>query len=263
MLRLSPDPEKTAVERSEYDKLDRVEDRMWWFAAMHRNLLMLLRRAAFQGVNLPILDAGCGTGGFLVQLAGSYPSRAVFGLDIDPYACTRAAAKSARPVCAGSLDDLPFADGAFAAIFSADVLCHQGVNERRALRQFHRCLAEDGWLILNLPAYRWMLSRHDAAVHNIRRYTARGLRSLLQAVGFRPVYVSYWNAMLFPLMVITRKLFHGDHGAVSDVKLHLRPIDVLCRAATGIETALLRAGVKFPFGGSVLAIAAKGGAAHG
>jgi len=246
------------VERSEYDKLDRVEDRMWWFAAMHRNLLMLARPAPCESVNLPILDAGCGTGGFLARLAGSYPSRAVFGLDIDPYACARAAAKSARPVCAGSLDDLPFADGAFAAIFSADVLCHRGVNERRALGQFHRCLVEDGWLILNLPAYRWMLSRHDAAVHNVRRYTAKGLRSLLKAVGFRPVYVSHWNAILFPLMVITRKLFHG---AVSDVKLHFRPIDVLCRAATDIETALLRAGVKFPFGGSVIAVAAKGGAA--
>src|SRR5207253_489785 len=29
------------MERSEYDKLDRVEDQMWWFAAGHRNLLML------------------------------------------------------------------------------------------------------------------------------------------------------------------------------------------------------------------------------
>jgi len=30
------------MERSEYDKLDRVEDHMWWFAASHRSLLMLL-----------------------------------------------------------------------------------------------------------------------------------------------------------------------------------------------------------------------------
>ena len=47
---------------------------------------------------------------------------------------------------------------------SADVLCHDGVDERGALQQFHRCLGDAGWLILNLPAYRWMLSRHDAAV---------------------------------------------------------------------------------------------------
>jgi SAM-dependent methyltransferase len=251
------------VERSEYDKLDRVEDRMWWFAAMHRNLLTLSRRLALEAVRLPMLDAGCGTGGLLSRLAGSYPERAILGLDVDPHACARAAVKSARPVCAGSVNQLPFADGAFAAIFSADVLCHQSVNERRTLGQFHRCLAEDGWLILNLPAYRWMLSRHDGAVHNIRRYTAKGLRGLLQAVGFRPVYVTYWNAILFPSMVITRKLFPEGQGATSDVKLYPRQIDILCRVATGIETALLRMGTRFPFGGSVLAIAAKGGAAHG
>jgi SAM-dependent methyltransferase len=251
------------VERSEYDKLDEVEDRMWWFATMHRNLLTLSRRLPLEVASRPMLDAGCGTGGFLARLAGSYPDRRVLGIDMDPQACTRAAAKSARPVCAGSVNELPFDDGAFAAIFSADVLCHQSVNEHRALLQFHRCLAEGGCLILNLPAYRWMLSRHDTAVYNSRRYTAKRLRRLLQAVGFRPVYVSYWNAVLFPLMVITRKLFPGDQGAASDVKLYPRLIDALCRAATGLETALLRAGLRLPFGGSVLAIAVKGGVAHG
>ena len=69
--------------------------------------------------------------------------------------------------------------------------------------------------------------------------------------------------MLFPMMVITRKLLPGDRGATSDVELYPRPLDVLCRAATGIESALLRAGMRFPFGGSVLAVAAKRGPANG
>jgi len=247
------------LERTEYDKLDRAEDRMWWFASMHSNLLLVANRVPLEPLNLPVLDAGCGTGGFLSRLAEGYRDRAVFGLDLDPRACVRAAIKSARPVCAGSVNDLPFADDALAAIFSADVLCHEGVDEHRALHQFHRCLARNGWLILNLPAYRWMLSRHDVAVSNIRRYTATGVRRLLKAVGFRPVYVSYWNAILLPLMVITRKLVAGDHGVASDVKLYPRPVDTLCRAATAFETALLRRGVRFPFGGSILAIAVKGG----
>ncbi len=50
-------------------------------------------------------------------------------------------AKSGRPVCAGSVNALPFADGAFGAIVSADVLCHDGVDERAALAQFHRSCA--------------------------------------------------------------------------------------------------------------------------
>ena len=54
-----------------------------------------------------------------------------------------------------------------------------------------------------------MLSRHDAAVHNIQRYTANGLRRLLRAVGFDAIYVTYWNTVLFPLMVIMRELSPG------------------------------------------------------
>jgi SAM-dependent methyltransferase len=250
------------VERSEYEKLDIAEDRMWWFAALHRNLLALASRAPVGAPNLPILDAGCGTGGFLARLGQQCRDKPVFGLELDHSACIRAATKSGRPVCVGSVNKIPFRDGSFAVIFSADVLCHRGVDESRALQQFHRCLSEDGYLILNLPAYRWMLSRHDAAVHNIRRYTASGLSRLLQTVGFHPVYVSYWNAMMFPLMVMTRKLLAGNYRASSDVRPYPPPIDLLCGWATGLETALLRRGLRFPFGGSVVAIAAKKGASH-
>jgi SAM-dependent methyltransferase len=252
------------MERLEYDKLDRVEDQMWWFAASHRNLLTLSRhRLLFETGHRPILDAGCGTGGFLAQLASRYPDHVLLGLDADQQACRRAAVKSARPVCTGSVNELPFIDGAFGAIFSADVLSHGDVDEKCALEQFRRCLAENGWLILNLPAYRWMLSGHDAAVHNVRRYTLRRLAGLLKASGFRLVYSTYWNVFLFPFMVISRKLFPRRGGTTSGVTLHPAPVDAFGRAATAFETTLLRAGLRFPFGGSVLAIAAKEISARG
>jgi SAM-dependent methyltransferase len=236
---------------------------MWWFAALHANLLLLYRR------NLPrdvgpgaVLDAGCGTGGLLAQLGGSERASQVIGLDADRTACIRAAEKSGRPVCAGSVAALPFADAAFSAIFSADVLCHRDVDDRQALEQFHRCLATEGILILNLPAYRWMMSRHDAAVYNVRRYTRGGLVALLRAAGFRPLFASYWNMLLFPLMVMTRKLLPGE-APRSDVRPQPAIVEAIGRAATGLERVLLRAGIRLPFGGSVLAIAAKIEGANG
>jgi SAM-dependent methyltransferase len=246
------------MEPTEYDKLNRAEERMWWFAAAHRNLLTLAPyKVPLADEGRAILDAGCGTGGFLAQLAARYPDRALFGLDIEPLACERAAAKSDRPVCAGSVNALPFPDRAFAAVFSVDVLCHRDVDDCSALLQFHRCLTEDGWLVVNLPAYSWMLSRHDTAVRNIRRYTTQSLRRLLAAAGFHIVYTTYWNTVLFPLMAITRKLRFGRGSRTSDVMLYPRPIDALCRAATTLETLLLQAGLRLPFGGSIIAIAAK------
>ena len=228
---------------------------MWWFAALHANLLLLYRRSGGNSAQ-PLLDAGCGTGGLLARLAAAYHQRTAIGLDAAPLALARAAAKSGQPVCAGSVNVLPFADASFGAIFSADVLCHHGVDEQAALAHFHRCLAEDGVLVLNLPAYRWLMSRHDAAVYNVRRYTRRGLARLLEASGFRVIYASYWNAVLFPVMVLTRKLLPGG-GAESDVATYPAPIELLCRAATGFERALLRRGLRLPFGGSVITVAAK------
>ena len=245
------------MDRAEYDKLDRTEDRMWWFAAAHANLLMLYRRMTrHRATAKPMLDAGCGTGGLLAKIRSEYEGIGI-GLDADREACRRAAAKSARPVCNGSVNMLPFADGAFAAIFSADVLCHRDVDERAALAQFRRCLARDGLLVLNLPAYRWMLSRHDMAVYNVRRYTRHGLARLLAVAGFRVLYLSYWNAVLFPMMVLTRKLLRAGGNATSDVTVYPAPIEAFCRAVTEIERALLRRGLRLPFGGSLIAVAAK------
>lgn len=231
---------------------------MWWFAAAHANLLDLYQQTRRRpGEPAAVLDAGCGTGGLLAKLAGRFPDRAVIGLEVDREASARAHAKSARPVCVGSVNALPFRDAAFAAIFSADVLCHRNVDERAALAQFHRCLAADGVLVLNLPAYRWLLSRHDAAVDNVRRYTRRSAAALLRRAGFRTVYASYWNTVLFPLMVITRKLLPAPGGATSDVRLYPPAVEAICRVATGVERALLRRGFRLPFGGSIVAIAAK------
>jgi SAM-dependent methyltransferase len=230
---------------------------MWWFVAAHANLLLLYRRVAQRDTARPLLDAGCGTGGLLARIVAAYPDRTTIGLDADQFACVRAAEKSGRPVCTGSVNALPFPDAAFDAIFSADVLCHRAVDERAALAQFHRCLAEEGMLILNLPAYGWMMSRHDEAVYNVRRYTRRRVVGLLEAVGFRVVFASYWNFVLFPIMVLTRKILPTTSNTASDVRSYPAPIEALCRAATGFERILLRSGLRLPFGGSLIAIAAK------
>src|SRR5260370_34894877 len=119
---------------------------MWWFAAMHANLLVAAQRSAIDRLDLPILDAGCGTGGFLSRLAAKYRGRPVIGLDLDLRACTRAAIKSGRPVCAGSVNDLPFANDALAAIFRPDVFFHRWVARARALPRFQPWLPQNARL---------------------------------------------------------------------------------------------------------------------
>ena len=244
------------MDRIEYEKMHAVEERMWWFHGIHANLLTAFQRTGRARPALRVLDAGCGTGGFLAKLGRSLPGLERIGMDFEPVAAELASARAQVPVAVASINQLPFASASLGAVFSADVLCHRSVDQDQALADLHRCLAPGGVLVLNLPAYDWMFSAHDRAVHTARRYTRGRLEALLRAAGFTEVRTSYWNSLLFPLMVLRRKLMKTE-GAASDVMPFPAPIEFLFRSVMRIENFLLRCGIALPFGGSVLAVAIK------
>jgi SAM-dependent methyltransferase len=246
------------MDRVEYEKMHAVEERMWWYHGIHANLLTAFRRSGRALPGMRVLDAGCGTGGFLAKLGRAVPGLERIGMDFEPVAADLTRARAAVPVSVASINQLPFAAASLGAIFSADVLCHRSVDQAQALADLHRCLAPGGVLLLNLPAYDWMFSAHDRAVHTARRYTRTRLDALLRQAGFAQVRTSYWNCLLFPLMVLRRKLMKTE-GAASDVMPFPAPIEFLFRGAMRIENFLLRSGIALPFGGSVLAVAIKHG----
>lgn len=246
------------MEPIEYERMHAVEDRMWWFRGLHANALAAYRAARGQ-TKLPglTLDAGCGTGGLLTRVAAQDGASAAIGLDVDPRAAMFARRKSGCAVTLGSVNALPFRENSFAAMFSMDVLCHRAVDPAAALREAERCLAPGGVLILNLPAYPWLLSAHDVQVHNARRFTRPQVRAMLHAAGFPEARIGYWNMGLFPLMVLRRKLLPSDDG--SDVQLYPAPVEALFRAVLAIERWVMGLGINLPFGGSLLAVAVKPG----
>lgn len=240
------------MEDAEYSLMDAAEGRMWWYRAVHARLLDAL--SARPGVgSLPVLDAGCGTGGFLRRLAAAGPRPAV-GLDYNPAAAGRAAAKSGRPATGGTVNALPFPDAAFGAAVSVDVLCHAAVEEGAALAELRRVLAPGGTLLLNLPAYAWMHSAHDVRVHNARRYTSRGAAALVRAAGFEAVSARYWNGLLLPLMALQRKVLARGDAHASDVGSFPPLLDRLLHGVTEAERRLR---LPLPAGGSVLLTATR------
>lgn len=232
------------MEPAEYALMDAAEDRMWWYRALHRRL-----DDALDGIDGPILDAGCGTGGFMAVTR----HRSCVGLEWAADAARRAAEKSGAPVARGSVNALPFADRSFAAIVSADVLCHAAVNPREALKEFRRVLRPGGRLVVNMPAYAWMLSAHDTRVRNVRRMTARETAAMLTEAGFERACARYWNGLLLPLMIAQRKILTRGNSA-SDVAPFPPWLDAIFHGMTRFERALP---FPMPAGGSVLAIAAK------
>jgi SAM-dependent methyltransferase len=236
------------MQPDEYALMDRAEGGMWWYRALHARLCDALP-------DLPgrVLDAGCGTGGFLAMLAHRRPDLECVGVEWNQDAAARAEQKSGASVVRGSVNALPFADASFDAAVSADVLCHAAVDPLAALPELQRVLRPGGRLVINLPAYQWLLSAHDRRVQNVRRLTAADTAAWLREAGFRRVRAHYWNGLLLPLMIVQRKILaRGD--AVSDVAPFPPWLDAMFHAITQIERRLP---FPLPAGGSVLAVAEK------
>jgi SAM-dependent methyltransferase len=241
------------VERIEYERMHAVEDRMWWYRGLRALVVQELARAlGGRSSEAPVLDAGCGTGGMLARLGPS-----AFGLEYDPIAAGLACKKAGSPVACGSVNEMPFARHTLAAYVSLDVLCHGGVDPERAANEACRCLRPGAIALFNLPAYGWLLSAHDRRVHNVRRFSRSQARALLAGCGFKVLKASYWNTLLFPLMLLHRVTERDD--APSDVREFPAWLDALFSAALALERAAIGAGLSLPFGGSLLIVAERDG----
>jgi ubiquinone/menaquinone biosynthesis C-methylase UbiE len=240
------------MDHNEYIKLADVEDRMWHFRSLHAHAQRLLA-AGVAGKERPqILDAGCGTGGFIARMQRAQPDWRFSGIDFSPFACEFATKRCAgADIREASITALPFAEASFDAVVSLDVVC-QVQDNGKAFGEFFRCTRPGGAVVVNLPAYRWMWSYHDETCQTKHRYGRRELAGLLTAAGFRDVRVTHWNMLPFPLLVLKRKVFRTA-SATSDVRLFPAPIEACFNAAMAVEHAWMKHVSGLPFGSSVLA----------
>ena len=157
---------------------------------------------------------------------------------------------------------MPFADETFDLVVSNDVICCvETPGDLCALVEMGRVLRTGGNLLLNLPAYEFMRSQHDAAVHTKQRYTRPRLQEMLTHAGFRSARITYRNTLLFPVAAsvrLARNLF-GERGSTPRSDLARLP-DALNYALTLpllCENRLLSSGHDFRFGLSLFCVATK------
>lgn len=246
------------MQSDEYLKLAEVEDGMWYFRALHGHVRRELD-AVFAAQAPAVLDAGCGTGGLILRLRAARPAWRYAGIDFMPLACELARRRCGAEVEVreASVTALPFADGSFDAVVSADVIC-QVDNPGAAVAEFFRVLRPGGRVVVNVPAYMWMWSYHDDSCQTKRRYTRPELRGLLRAAGFVDQKLTHWNALPFPAIWAKRKLFRSA-ADTSDVKRYPAPVEAVFGAAMAVERAWLQAGGRWAWGTSVFAVARKPG----
>ena len=159
----------------------------------------------------------------------------------------------------GSVSDLPVDDVSLDGVLMMDVLYHRGVPDKvAALREAARALKPGGLLLINVPAYQWLLSSHDTAIHTDKRFTRGELRGLLSEAGLRVERITYWNTLLFFPAVLVRLL---RKNAVTETKSDLSGygetvLTHIFQVALGMERGILKV-TSLPFGLSVFAVARK------
>ena len=125
-----------------------------------------------------------------------------------------------------------------------------------ARRRLARALLQaGGYLIVSVPAYSWLWSKHDVALAHYRRYTARMLQARLCEAGFQVQRLSYALGVLLPAIALARWLDRLRPGAPAATVVPLpRWLNrALIRLQDWETRYLLRR--RLPFGVSLVAVA--------
>ncbi len=230
---------------SHAEDLERIEESDFWSKVKTKLILKLV-----EGKN--ILDIGCGTG----RLSKTLQERRyeVVAIDTDRKAVEISKEKGINSFVADISEWQT--DQKFDCIILGDVLEHIE-DDNSAIRKIHDMMNQNGCIVVNVPAYQALFSKHDIALGHKRRYSNGELKTKLKESGFTIEYFRHWNLLALPITVYI-KLSKKDysHEQVSNMKLlakllekwllaeskinYLIGISILCKArANYIESAKL------------------------
>lgn len=235
----------------------RAEERHWWYRGRRRVLAAVLDRLALPA-DARILDAGCGSGRNMVDLARR---GTVAGVEPAPSSLEVARARGVGEVRPGSLEQpLPFAGAAFDLAVALDVLEHLR-DDGPAWRELARVVAPGGRLVVTVPQYAWLWGEHDVVSHHHRRYTRELLVARAAQAGWSAERLTAFNTALLPAIAAAR--------LAQRLRRSAQPADDLARTPQGVvnealervlaaEAAWIRRGRDLPAGVSLLAVLRRG-----
>jgi ubiquinone/menaquinone biosynthesis C-methylase UbiE len=159
-----------------------------------------------------VLDAGCGTGRHMRELA-KIPDLKIIGIDKNDKDLNDAnrslqdmpdAATNNIQVIKADINKLPFTDEAFDCVICSEVLEHIP-HHHDALHELVRVLKPQGNLIISVPRYYpericWLISPeyHNEPGGHIRIYKKKQLRKMLASHGIKCWKTNYKHALHAP-----------------------------------------------------------------
>jgi SAM-dependent methyltransferase len=229
-----------------------VEGRHWWYQGRRRVLERVIERLGLPA-GARILDAGCGSGRNMVDLARH---GTVTGIELSPTSVALARERDRGEVIEGSVLDMPFDEGAFDLSVSLDVIEHLQ-DDVGALRELRRVTKPGGALLVTVPAYQWLWSGHDEINHHHRRYNRRTLLAAAQSAGWHEQRSAHFNSLLLPIAIALRALERFTPATTKsslDLWVPPAPINWALRQPLNLEAAVIGRGGSIPAGLSLLAV---------
>ncbi len=253
-----------AAERNEgfradyFEQLAQLEEHSFWFQSRNRLLTWALRRYFPRAESF--LEIGCGTGFVLAGIGREFPGLNLSGSEIFTRGLTFATARLPG-VSLFQMDarTIPF-DAEFDVIGAFDVLEH--IEEDQAvLCQMFQATKPGGGILVTVPQHRFLWSALDDYSFHKRRYVRQDLVRQVESAGFKVCRATSFVSLLLPLLLISR-LGRSKTSVALDPAAELKINPILNRTLgkiLGLERAVIRAGVSFPAGGSLLVVAQKAG----
>jgi len=238
-----------------YDRIYDVEGEHFWYRGMWSTSVAML--GARLRPDSRVLDAGCGTGGFLRYLLDAGACGPVAGTDIAAAAIAFAQTRVPEATLAvAPLHQLPFADGAFDVVASNDVLQHVPEEHVGAsLEELHRVLAPGGALILRTNGSRQLREERD----DWRAYDIASLRGVLETAAFSVEHVTYANGALSLAARLRGRVPHAPttdrHGI--PMRSPGKLVSVMGRVELSAERWWIARGRSVPYGHTMFALAAR------
>lgn len=239
------------MDAAEFQTMIAADDRHWWYRGRRQIVMGAIERLAPPG-DARILDAGCGSGRTLDELARW---GRVSGLDREPAGVAAARSRGHTDVRLGAVEELPWPNATFDLVTCLDVIEHTP-DDLRTLTELRRVTRPGGHLLVTVPAYPRLWSAHDVACSHYRRYTRDSLRAASGAAGWQALVETSFNAMLLAPIALVRWAERQRRTAPERSDLELTPgvLGPLLELPLRIEAALLRRGVRLPVGVSLLAV---------
>jgi len=238
-----------------FQKLAQIEPGHFWFES--RNALIVWALGKYFPRARTILEVGCGTGFVLQGIRRAFPAMAITASDALPGGLDIARLRVPDAEVIQQDARAPSGSDRFDVVCAFDVLEHI-VEDDVALDRLHDAAVPGGGLLVTVPQHRWLWSRVDDHSQHVRRYGRRELVGKIEAAGFDVVRVTSFVTLLLPLFAASR--WRERAGEEPAPEAELRPpalVNTALRAVLSIERRLIRAGVSWPAGGSLLAIARK------